>query len=57
MIVILLLIIVSLILALIFLVAFIWAIKNKQYDDTHTPGLRILYEENENIIVDNHTFK
>jgi len=28
-----------------FLVAFVWAIKNGQYDDRHTPAMRILFED------------
>ncbi len=31
--------------ALFFLGAFIWAVKNGQYDDNFTPALRILNEE------------
>jgi len=47
-----LLIIVSLVVALIFLAAFIWAVKNGQYKDDYTPSVRILFEEesdNDNI--------
>lgn len=43
--IILLLIGVSLILALGFLAAFIWAVKNGQYDDDHTPSMRILFDD------------
>ncbi len=39
-----LLIIVSLLTALIFLSAFIWAVKNGQYDDNYTPSVRILFD-------------
>ena len=39
------LIIVSLIIALGFLAAFIWAIKSGQYDDDYTPSVRILFED------------
>lgn len=38
---------VSLFLALIFLVSFIWANKSGQYDDDVTPGMRILYDDEE----------
>ena len=29
-----------------FLIAFIWAVKNGQFDDGHTPAVRILFEDN-----------
>ncbi len=29
----------------LFLIAFIWAVKNGQYDDGHTPAVRILFED------------
>lgn len=53
--VILILITLSLLLALAFLFAFIWAVKTDQYEDTYTPSLRILIDndnikEEENII-------
>lgn len=41
------LIIVSLIIALGFLAAFIWAVKSGQYDDDYTPSVRILFEDKE----------
>lgn len=28
-----------------FLVAFIWSVKNGQYDDTYTPSVRILFDD------------
>jgi len=42
-----LLIIVSLIVALGFLGAFLWAVKDGQYDDDVSPAMRILFEEEE----------
>jgi cbb3-type cytochrome oxidase maturation protein len=39
------LIIVSLVIALGFLAAFIWAIRSGQYDDDYTPSVRILFED------------
>ncbi len=45
--VIVLLIIFSLIVAVIFLVAFIWAVKSGQFDDTYSPSVRILFGDNE----------
>ena len=43
--IILVLIIVSLILALLFLGAFIWALKSGQYDDDYTPSVRMLFDQ------------
>lgn len=45
MIVIFLLIPLSIVIALIFLGAFIWAVRSGQYEDTCTPSLRLLLEE------------
>ena len=36
---------VSLLAALIFLAAFIWAVKNGQFDDNETPPYRILFDD------------
>lgn len=35
----------SILLALIFLAAFFWASKTGQHDDTYTPGVRILFDD------------
>lgn len=35
----------SLLVALGFLAAFLWAVRSGQYDDTHTPSMRILFDE------------
>lgn len=35
----------SLLMALIFLGAFIWAVKTGQNDDVYTPGVRILFDD------------
>ena len=35
----------SLVVAAGFLGAFYWAVKNGQYDDAHTPAMRILLED------------
>ncbi len=43
--VILILIITSIIVALLFLGAFYWAVKSGQYDDTYSPSVRMLFEE------------
>jgi len=42
--VIIILIIASVLVALGFLIAFIWAVKSGQYDDTYSPSVRILFE-------------
>jgi cbb3-type cytochrome oxidase maturation protein len=42
----------SLILALFFLLTFLWAIKNGQFEDNKTPSIRILYD-NENHLIEN----
>lgn len=39
------LIIISLVLAVGFLIAFFWAVKDGQYDDEYTPGMRVLLED------------
>jgi cbb3-type cytochrome oxidase maturation protein len=47
MIVIFLLIPLSIVTAAIFLLGFIWAVRSGQYEDTSTPALRPLMEENQ----------
>ena len=46
--VIVLLIIFSVIIAFIFLITFIWAVKSGQYDDTDSPSVRILFDNEKN---------
>ena len=36
---------ISLLLALIFLVAYIWSVRSGQFEDTQTPALRILPDD------------
>jgi len=43
--VILILLTASLTIAIGFLAAFIWSVKNGQYDDDYTPSVRILFDE------------
>lgn len=43
--VIVLLILFSLVVAIIFLILFIWSVKSGQYDDTYSPSVRILFDE------------
>ena len=38
---------VSLLAALIFLGAFIWAVRSGQFDDNETPSMRILFDDDE----------
>ncbi len=42
--VIILLIIASLLVALLFLAAFMWAVRTGQYDDSYTPSVRMLFD-------------
>jgi len=44
---------VSLLAALIFLGAFIWAVKTGQFDDSETPSIRILFDDDNTEIEDN----
>jgi cbb3-type cytochrome oxidase maturation protein len=37
----------SLLLALIALIAYVWAVKSGQFDDLDTPPLRMLYDDEE----------
>ena len=36
---------VSLLVALMFLVSFIWAVKSGQYEDDYTPSVRMLFDD------------
>jgi len=47
--VIVILIAASLLVAVIFLIAFLWAVKNGQYDDRYTPSVRILFDDKDKI--------
>ena len=39
---------ISLIVALLFLGAFLWAVRSGQYEDTYTPAVRMLFEDPDN---------
>ena len=39
------LIVISLLIAIGFLIAFLWAVKSGQFNDTYTPSIRILFDE------------
>lgn len=43
--VIVILILFSLLVAIVFLCAFIWAVRSGQYNDTYTPSVRVLFDE------------
>ena len=45
MIIIVFLIGISLCIAVFFLASYIWAVKSGQYDDTYSPGIRILFDD------------
>ncbi len=59
--VIVILILISLTVALLFLAGFIWAVKSGQFEDTFTPSLRLLTEDDAakpsttNVKQQNHT--
>ena len=36
---------ISIVVAILFFIAFILSVKNGQYDDTYTPSVRILFED------------
>ena len=36
----------SLLVAVGFVIAFIWSVRHGQYDDLHTPSVRMLFEDN-----------
>ena len=54
--VVIVLVFVAIIMAGIFLLAFIWSVKNGQYEDTYTPSVRILFDDPE-IKIDEETEK
>lgn len=43
------LICVSVVVASLFLWAFIWSVKSGQYDDTYTPSVRMLFEDQQTV--------
>lgn len=45
MLIIILLIAISLTIAILFLVAFIWSMKSGQFDDTYGPSVRMLFDD------------
>lgn len=44
----------SLSMAVGFLVAFLWAVRSGQYDDTHTPSMRMLFDDRRRSSVNGH---
>lgn len=49
-----LMLVVSLAIALFFLLSFLWATKNGQFEDDHTPSIRVLFDDEINEQI-NHT--
>ncbi len=47
--IIILLISISLVIATGFLIAFLWNLKNGQYDDTYSPSVRMLFDDKPSI--------
>ncbi|MBN2732363.1 MAG: cbb3-type cytochrome oxidase assembly protein CcoS [Balneolaceae bacterium] len=45
----------SLLVALIFLGLFFWSVRSGQYDDAHTPAMRILFDNTDSDSKDNTT--
>ena len=39
------LVIIGIIVASVFLIAFIWAVRSGQFDDSYTPSIRILFDD------------
>lgn len=48
------LILASLLVATVFLFAFVWAVRSGQYEDTSTPSLRVLTDDAGGRLVDTH---
>lgn len=45
MLIIVVLLLVSVVVALVFLFAFFWAVRSGQYDDTYSPSVRMLFDD------------
>ncbi|MDP4198646.1 MAG: cbb3-type cytochrome oxidase assembly protein CcoS [Bacteroidota bacterium] len=48
--IVILLVLSSVLAASVFLVAFLWANANGQYDDLHTPAIRILFDDQPSVV-------
>jgi len=44
--VLIILIAISILVALVFLIGFLWSVNSGQYEDDYTPSVRILFEDN-----------
>ena len=53
--VIIILVIIGVIVAGIFLIGFIWAVKSGQYDDMYSPSVRLLFDDDNDIKEENDT--
>ncbi|TNE98685.1 MAG: cbb3-type cytochrome oxidase assembly protein CcoS [Bacteroidetes bacterium] len=50
-----LMLVVSLLIALFFLLSFFWATKNGQYEDDYSPSVRILFDDEKSQTSNNQT--
>ncbi len=55
--IIILLILISLTIAVTFLLIFYWSMKSGQYDDTYTPSIRMLFEDKRKAEISRKTTK
>jgi cbb3-type cytochrome oxidase maturation protein len=47
----------SLLVAVGFLIAFIWCVKNDQYEDDYTPSVRMLFDDKSSSLTSKETIK
>ena len=50
-----LMLIVSFVIAILFLIGFFWATKNGQFDEDYAPSVRILFDDEENQVKNTNT--
>ena len=55
MIIIVFLIGISLLIAVFFLASYIWAVKSGQYEDTYSPGVRMLFDDQQKKVENDNT--
>lgn len=46
---------ISLLVAVLFLLAFFWAVRSKQYDDDFTPSVRMLFDDEDTSQYENNS--
>lgn len=49
------LVVIGILVASAFLIAFIWAVRSGQFDDSYTPSVRMLFDDNPEEINKNNT--